>query len=78
MTDREILNELDLQRNAAFAALAAVEQRAGTMGLQSIVARAYWWGIEETYKYIKSLVEPARTPSTINTTVSKGEQEHEN
>lgn len=38
MTDREILNEIDMQ---------------------SIVARAYWWGIEETYKYVKSLVEPA-------------------
>lgn len=59
MTDREILNEIDMQRNAAFAALVAVEQRVGTMAMQSIVARAYWWGIEETYKYVKSLVEPA-------------------
>ena len=78
MTDREILRELDLQRNAAFAALTAVETKAGAMGLQSIVARAYWWGIEETYKYIKSLVEPARTAATINNTESKGDSNHEN
>ena len=75
MSDREILNELDLQRNAAFAALAAVELKAGTMALQSIVARAYWWGVEETYKYIKSLVEPARTADNINSSRSKGDQQ---